>query len=253
MPHYRSRAIWDEARKPNASMTSYLRALLYEIQPFRFTSINLHQIVQESKRQCLQIIILITFLSKALMDNGKTLSRRELKIFLVVAGYVYVVLYIHRIFEAGLLVIISTVLVLIFTIGLSDSNSNRNGTSAYSVFNSGYQQLLGSIDADNLVNQYAGGGLAAAPLVNRHEPQRLPPVNDDDNLVIEEEYDMNDAELQPHNGTTSRKSGKKARRRNIEQRREMQRQRQMAREFGIEGGDDEHLGMMQAAAAMEEE
>ena len=133
----------------------------------------------------------------------------------------------YRLFDAGLLVIISTMLVLIFTIGLGDSN-NSNGTSAYSVFNRGCQQLLGSIDADNFVNQYVGGGLAAAAGAGRQE-QNQHGDNDEDVLIENDDDD----EPRQQQGTTSRKSGKKARRRNIEQRREMQRQRQLAREYGM--------------------
>jgi len=97
MPHYRSRAIWDETRKENAPYTTYIRAILYELQPIRFSSINIHQIIHTTKSICLQIIQLTMILLRSLYhDVIKKLTLRDLKYFSMISGYVYVVLYIHR-------------------------------------------------------------------------------------------------------------------------------------------------------------
>lgn len=259
MPYYRSRAIWDETRKDNASVTSYIRAILYELQPIRFSTININQIVTTIKVTCIQLLKVLRLLLLSLYNDCiKKLSMSDLKYFSIIGLYVFVVLYIHRLFDAGLIVIITTILILIFTIGLSDNN-NRNGTStsAYSVFNRGFQQLLGNIDADAFVNQYVGGGLAAAAAANgnggaqeqqQNHDHGMDDMNNEDDVIVEND---NGVQQQQNNGTSSRKSGKKARRRNIEQRREMQRQRQMAREYGHMAGagdEDEHIRMLQAAA-----
>ena len=65
------------------------------------------------------------------------------------------------------MVIIITSLIAIFTIGLGDESSEnenseqtqQNRISAYSVFNRGFQRLLGSVDADALLAQHVGGGI----------------------------------------------------------------------------------------------
>ena len=58
---------------------------------------------------------------------------------------------------------IITSLVTIFTVGLGDDNDDENKDgenrlSAYSVFNRGFQRMLGSVDADSLLAQHVGGG-----------------------------------------------------------------------------------------------
>ena len=40
----RSRALWDEARRPNATRTALLRPILYELQPVRFSAIDVSAI-----------------------------------------------------------------------------------------------------------------------------------------------------------------------------------------------------------------
>jgi uncharacterized membrane protein YccC len=166
------------------------------------------------------------------------------------------------------LVVILTALGLIFTIGLGD-NRDQGGLSAYSVFNRGFQRLLGEVDADALLQQHVGGGMAMAaagigvmppPLV--HDEEGPPPArnhprarraaaaaaiqqhndNDDPNNNNADEENNDDGNNQPGQ---SRKSGKKARRRNLEERRELQRQRQAAIDMGFEGGDHAEAMAMQ--------
>jgi hypothetical protein len=184
-------------------------------------------------------------------------------------------LVLFSVIDAGPLVMILTALVAIFTIGLGD---NQDGLSAYSVFNRGFHRLLGDLDADALVQQHVGGammmagvGMAAGPPLedadngNLHrvermvEPQRRMEAdavarrrqhgNAQENGDRGEEDDTmlqnNDDEPQHQRGRGARRSGKKARRRDLEQRREIQRQRQAAMDMGFagDGGQEEMLAM----------
>lgn len=151
-----------------------------------------------------------------------------------------------RLLDAGPIVLILTALVAIFTIGLGDESHNENRVSAYSVFNRGFQQLMGSVDAENLLQQHVGGGAAAAFMGvnennnNNNQMVGLQPAarrpNDADNEEEEETNNTNnDSNDNTANHNKARKSGKKTRRRNFEQRRELQEQRRAAQEFA---GDD---------------
>jgi hypothetical protein len=138
---------------------------------------------------------------------------------------------------------ILTALAAIFTVGLGEESANPHRISAYSVFNRGFQRLMGSVDAENLLQQHVGGGMMGV-LPNNNPADglaRMPRhqlVGDDDD---DEEDDDDDQAEQPdnqRNGGPSRKSGKKARRRDLQQRRELQRQRRAAMEMGFGEGDD---------------
>jgi len=154
---------------------------------------------------------------------------------------------LRSLFDAGPIVVIATLLVLVFTVGLSDDES-QPGVSAYSVFNRGFNRILGSIDVENLVQQYVAGGV----VVNQQQ-------QNDAQMEREENgnQDRRQRQHQPQRqengerGGRSRKSGKKARRRNLEQRRELQRQRQAAREMGFGDGNDAVM-LMQATLNMQE-
>jgi hypothetical protein len=157
------------------------------------------------------------------------------------------------------MVLIVTALVLIFTVGLEDKQDN-NGVSAYSVFNRGFQRLMGSVDVEALVAQHVGGALAvpqpawnqddddvaaaAAPQPNRNIPRIHQPLDHGQNEgpVPPAVAVAGDVQQQPNgdqpggnpNNNRSRKSGKKARRRrDLDQRRELQRQRNAAAELGF--------------------
>lgn len=179
-----------------------------------------------------------------------------------------------RLLHAGPIVLILTALAAIFTVGLGE---NADGElSAYSVFNRGFQRLLGEVDADQLANQYVGGmmgvgGNAAMmpamddePPENRHRnnnnnnnnravarrPQNNPTVdnNGDDDDASEDSDDNDNANNndQQRRGGQSRKSGKKARRRPLDERREIRRQREAAQAMGLDGtGGEEELVAMQ--------
>jgi hypothetical protein len=152
---------------------------------------------------------------------------------------------IHERLQAGPAVLIVTVLVWIFTAGLSDAP--REGLSAYAAFNRGFERLMGDIDAEQLLAQHVGGGgfmlLNNQNANNNHR-------NDDRELrrqravVVERPpaeapLDEGDAAEEPEHA--NRRRGKKGRkqRRTVEQRRELQQQRQAAREMGFGNGDDQ--------------
>eukprot|EP00550_Attheya_septentrionalis_P001962 CAMPEP_0198289770 /NCGR_PEP_ID=MMETSP1449-20131203/7853_1 /TAXON_ID=420275 /ORGANISM="Attheya septentrionalis, Strain CCMP2084" /LENGTH=216 /DNA_ID=CAMNT_0043988157 /DNA_START=312 /DNA_END=962 /DNA_ORIENTATION=+ len=158
------------------------------------------------------------------------------------------------------MVLIVTALVLIFTVGLED-NQDNNGVSAYSVFNRGFQRLMGSVDVEALVAQHVGGALAvpqpewnqdddavaaAAPPPNPNIPRIFQPLDHGQNEGPVPPAVAGGAQQQPNgvqppggnpnnnNMNRSRKSGKKARRRrDLDQRRELQRQRNAAAELGF--------------------
>jgi hypothetical protein len=92
--------------------------------------------------------------------------------------------------------------------------------------------MLGSLDADALMEQYVagaaggGGGLAAAHGVRMPDPRQQ--ADGEQALGVPQQQQQ-----QQQQRPTSRKSGKKARRGNLEQRRDRQRQRQIAAEMGF--------------------
>lgn len=186
---------------------------------------------------------------------------------MIVAGvivYYYVVRMVHNLLDAGPLMVIVTALVIIFTIGLGDT-ATRDGVSAYSVFNRGFERILGTVDAEALVQQHVGGamGFAAAGVAAPPQPVVEPmhqqePVararrrhdnndNQDENVARAANDGDDDDDNVPERGT-SRKSGKKARRRNLEQRREQQRQLQAQRDAAIAMGFTENEGEEEAMA-----
>ena len=167
-----------------------------------------------------------------------------------------------RALDAGPVVLILTALTLIFTIGLSD-DENRGGLSAYSVFNRGFEQLMGSVDADSLLAQHVGGGMMMNMNNHNHaadeRPERdnvAPPrrprhqvednhdalANEDEGNDAHEQHNDND-QNNNNNNNRARKSGKKARRRNLDQRREIRRQREAATQIGLEDGQDDAVAV----------
>ena len=175
-------------------------------------------------------------------------------------SHFYFILLYGRVLDAGPLLMIVTALVAIFTIGLGDSE-NQGGVSAYSVFNRGFERILGSVDVEALVQQHVGGVMGLAGGVGvvpeeeavpaRHRPPAARRDEDDENVARFPDDDDEDENGAPERGN-SRKSGKKARRRNLEQRRELQRQRQAAMAMGF-AGDEGHEEMMAMQRLLEDE
>mmetsp|Transcript_7024 Transcript_7024/g.9918 ORF Transcript_7024/g.9918 Transcript_7024/m.9918 type:complete len:294 (+) Transcript_7024:220-1101(+) len=273
----RSRHIWDEARS-NGGM-SLVRAILYELQPIRFSSIDTHGIVTKFKSTLQWIRTLVTQTipktSYGIYHVLCNLTKEQWGILLGIILYCYMVRFIHTVLDAGPAVLMITALIGIFTIGLGDGSTNGDGVSAYSVFNRGFQRILGSIDVEALVAQHVGGVMGAGVAGvgggmnndidqdhdddrhrrrgggRRHRAQEAAaggvaraPDNDAEN---DDPPDNNNNNNNNNNNGRARKSGKKARRRNLEQRRELQQQRQaaMAMGFGGDGGGQDEAMAMQ--------
>lgn len=272
----RSRVLWDEARKEDARWTATARAILYELQPIRFSTFDISGIVSTVSRIARFVVALTCSIVRSLPDLARGLvrmlrgmSRRQWGVLGMVVGYYYFVRLVHRYLEAGPFVVIATGMIGIFTIGLGDGDSA--GMSAYSVFNRGFQQLLGSVDVEALVQQYAGGGLAVQAQMNannrdegtdaragrqrgnNHAAAQPPPAaaaaaaaGANEN----EEADDDDNDDTPQDGRNrARRSNKKSRNkdrreRNANVRREMEQQRQAAAAMGFVGeGEQDDAAM----------
>jgi len=262
----RSRAIWNETRKPNAPKVALIKAILYEIQPFRFSRIVDFFNNPDSQHKMSQWLdaTYIFFqkspnslrrIGKTAAMFGKERSVKEWAGLGVLYLYWKFIVWVHQVMDAGPVMLIITALVLIFTIGLRDNSEHENGgMSAYSVFNRGFQNMMGGVDVENLVAQHAGGGFMR--MMVPRQPEReggdvdrqnvRQHVADEPNLeevavMAAENEDGIDGPLPNRNVNRSRKSGKKARRDNKKKdlRREMQRQREAAAAmgFGTDRGD----------------
>lgn len=248
----RSRALWDEARRPDAPRMALLQAILYELQPVRFSTIDLLYPTRTLGGIWSGFVSFISVALPSIMRETHRLVRNSLPrhwmAVLAAVAYYYLVRYVHQILDAGPLLVIATAIVVIFTVGLGDT-ATRDGMSAYSVFNRGFQRMLGELDSEALVQQHVGGamgfvgmGVMAQPNEVQHEElaaaARAEPQNGDEGDNVEEE-------APPERGI-ARKSGKKMRRRNLEQRRELQRQREMTMAMGFgEEGDHEEMVAIQ--------
>jgi len=355
--HLQSRELWnkvrfhatdDSDRNSSASSSSLwpyykalIHAILYEIQPFRMKpnynrfitfvreEDGLRHVLTTSANKTIYILgsmqKLCRFLYNLIRPYCTIQSIQQHKhtigkTILTLIGlklYHRTLLYLHELLHAGPILIILTLFLLLYTIGLGDNTGASSGVpSAYSVFNRGMRRILGTVDAEELARQYAGGAAAAAmgggrnnnngnhrwggdggiwvPQDNevdddfngenaeeenrvrneRRRQRRLERLqrrnnnqendaqdhnsNNDDNVDDEQmnNDDADDTNVQQHDtsaqataGNTAesnntgggRKTGKKARRRNLELRREIQRQRQAAAAngFGRGDGDDD--------------
>lgn len=254
----RSRALWDQARRPHATRRaawlSFGRAVAYECQPVRvrqwqFNHTN-NQLLQQGWRQICETVPQIV---QMLVNFVSTLTIRQWWWTGGALMYYMAVRWLHHALDAGPIVLIVTAMIAIFTIGLGD-NENNDGLSAYSVFNRGFQRLLGTVEAEDLVAQQMG----MARHVPRNDPEnnnrrvrRDPPLRpaavaaavpvddaDEDN-ENENEAPEDQAPDINNNNNRARLSRKKARgRRNLEQREEIRRQREAARAMGF-GEDDQ--------------
>lgn len=127
-------------------------------------------------------------------------------------------------------------MIIILTIGLDDKKK-AGVLSAYSVFNRNCRSMLGSLDAEGLVEQYVAGNMGIAGARARADPGRR---GFDDPPAIPQEF----VQQQPQ-PNKARKSGKKSRRGDLDQRRDRQRQRQIAAEMGFVEDEEvmEQIGM----------
>jgi hypothetical protein len=335
--HLQSRELWNKVRfhasnyneennnsSSSSSKWSYYKALcqaiLYEIQPFRIKPYY-HRIkaylreefdpkttIQIALNSIQQILIFIATLLRQYctiqsMKLYKYTIGKSILVLLILKLYHVTLVYLHELLHAGPILIITTLLILLYTIGLGDNTGAASGVpSAYSVFNRGMQRILGTIDAEELARQYAGGAAAVQVAMGagaggegnhqHHHRNRDAVENDDDENEIllrnerrrqrrlerqrrnnqqEGEGDVIDNDIdnedngndtnaipndtlaqedatgpatETNNEGVARKSGKKARRRNLELRREMQRQRQAAAANGFGRGDGDDIVAM---------
>lgn len=252
----RSRVLWNDARRPDGNWTATARAILYELQPIRLSTFDTARVVTAARSISSTAWQLFgQILPGIVQETGLRVARLTARQWAIAGGvgvYFYIIRIVHKAIEAGPLVILVTLVILMFTIGLGDED-NRDGLSAYSVFNRGFQQLLGSVDADSLVQQYAGGAMAmqvqgmgvdrnedggdhaVAANVRQAEGRVAAPDNDDEDVANNEEPGTQD------NANRTRRSNKKARnkrRRTLDVRREMERQRQAAAAMGFQEGTE---------------
>ena len=173
---------------------SLLRAIAYEIQPFRIKP-ALHSIKRfisnendengATLKQIFTTIIerltsMLYFIQKLLQLLNQQIKKFNLQstiqfvstykssitksTFLLFALRLYykALLYLHDLLHIGPVLIICTLLVLLYTIGLGDNTGAQSGIpSAYSVFNRGMRRIMGTVDGEELARQYAGGMAAA--------------------------------------------------------------------------------------------
>lgn len=252
----RSRALWDNARRPHASkwdaVRPYVRAVAYELQPIRSSQLPQGRTVGRALRQGAAALVSHAHTVYTLLRHHTT--RRHWQWAACALAYYAAVRWIHAALDAGPIILIASALVGIFTIGLSDEG-NADGISAYSVFNRGFARLLGTVEAEDLVAQQMGGGMrihrgggenhnhiVEPPPPRRQAAQEPPPAAPDDN-ANNDDNDNAANNNDDNNNNRARLSGKKARgRRNLEQRRELRRQREAALAMGF-GGDDEGLAL----------
>jgi hypothetical protein len=252
----------------NAPRAALLHAILYELQPIRFSSIDLSPISSLLRSLWSGSVPFVTETVPALLRGScgivRDMTGRHWLVLGAVVAYYYLVRFIHRILDAGPILVIFTALVTIFTIGLGDT-ATQDGISAYSVFNRGFERILGSVDVEALVQQHVGGAMGMAGM-GMAMPQPAPPIHEPPAPRLRQEEDGND---RPENAArapaaheddgavpergASRKSGKKARRRNLDQRRELQQQRQAAMAMGFAGDGQDHEEMVAMQRLLEEQ
>jgi len=265
-----SRSLWDKARNPNTPnrLLAIFKAILYELQPvdimhFSGEGFQIDKALKWLKTTSQYVIVQVKDMGPTVVRFIRDMPLRHWMIPSVLLIYWKLIVYLHKQFDAGPFVLIITVLVIIFTVGLGDStiaNDGQERISAYSVFNRGFRSILGGVDANVLLNQHVGGGFLAGDDVPRDVNDALAA----DDVIVDDvrhrprpivRQQQQPQQLQPQpqpdgNIEKSRKSNKKNRRKkNIELRREMQRQREAAMAMGFvvggvrggggDGGEDE--------------
>jgi len=298
-----SRKLWDKARNPPSSSSTtgtiisskaiaILTAIIYELQP-----IDLMHHHADLRANILDLVTNTNGLAKTtaktitiippIIDFLKRRSMKEWMALFLFIGYWKIVVYFHQTLDAGPFILILTALALIFTIGLGDRQSHGAGQggqggqggqenlSAYSVFNRGFRNIMGGVDATALLQQHVGAGLMPPPGGGRDRDRDRHDHDDDDDddddgfrlrqqrqqerdrqrmlqqqrdrerLLQQQQQQQQEQQQDEVNVNINindsqllkaRKSNKKNRRKqNIELRREMQRQRDAAAAMGFAG------------------
>jgi hypothetical protein len=226
-----SRELWDQA---GSSYGALARAILYELQPIRFSQLQIQQWATKTQNVFVSILsVTWSILQTIFVFIRDDFSLWHGKLLAAVLLYYCLVRVVHEYLEAGPLMLMVTALALIFTIGLADKNENdprsQREMSAYHVFNRGMQRMMGDLDAEQMLAQHLGGVLYNGNNNNddddgfraRPQGQRLHEAGVQGNN--NENVDNGNDALQQ--GAAARRSRKRAR---GEQRREMQRQREAA-------------------------
>ncbi|KAL3792717.1 hypothetical protein ACHAW5_005822 [Stephanodiscus triporus] len=167
------------ARSRTAMAHTLLRALAYEFQPFRILPFvdrvssfvrdhynyyyddgeaGLRKLVSSSSIRVVSAIRIVA--NRATVLSSSTVRRVDRSIVVrsiatLATLYVYrrALLYLHDLLAIGPLVVITTLLILLYTIGLGENTGAAGGVpSAYSVFNRGMKRLLGTVDGEALAH-----------------------------------------------------------------------------------------------------
>lgn len=244
----RSRALWDRCRSTRnrpATAWAWASAILYELQPLRYTVFL--QTLRSFSRSLYHGGV--WWFTQALPQLPRLVNQgcqsllvaRYWRVWILVGGavglYIWMLRRIHEAVSAGPLVLILTALVTIWTVGLSDHQTDDGMPSAYAVFNKGFQKLMGSVDADALLQQHLGGGFAGMMMM-QHDGGAMRNDRPDDDV-----NNNNNHNAPPHERRAVRRPRKKqGNRERNQQRRELQRQRQAAADLGF-GGQHEQEAM----------
>lgn len=96
----RSRALWDEARRPNAPRLALLRAIIYELQPVRFSAIDLSGVASSLRTVWSGSVSFVTETVPSLIGGGfRVVRNMTSRHWMAVGGvvvYCYVVRLVHR-------------------------------------------------------------------------------------------------------------------------------------------------------------
>ncbi|KAL7427415.1 hypothetical protein ACHAXH_000838 [Discostella pseudostelligera] len=163
---------------------SLLRAILYEIQPFRIKPalFQFQIFIQDGgciscatsfHSQLKSIVATFFQIINALHQYLRSIDGHSIQLFIITHKillakssialfalriYYLTLIYLHDLLSAGPLIIILTLFTLLYTIGLGDNTGAGSGIpSAYSVFNRGVRRILGTVDGEELARQFAGG------------------------------------------------------------------------------------------------
>jgi hypothetical protein len=247
-----SRALWNAA--PH-SYTATLRAMLYELQPIRWQTIEFQKTswllltVNDACSIVRQIAVWLVngtvWIVGSLLRLLRSTSRKHIFVLVGITVYYFVVRLLHEWLEAGPVVLILTALILIFTVGLQDApvaGQGQRQLSAYHIFNRGMERMMGTMDAEHLLQQYVGGGgmgMGMPILQRNHRHEELVVIeeddDDDENERDDPQHDNDNNNHQMARHHHHRRSRKKSR---GDQRREIQRQRDAAMALGLDQEED---------------
>lgn len=165
----RSRRIWDASRVPGASISARLHPILWELGLVDLLAFLRSLRVDDAARYLRSVFsnTRLVFCAKALSSLARVVAvhTTRTRALACAAGLAFLGLlaYIHVVTGAGAFLFICACLAAIYYCGFS---SGAGGMSAYSVFNEGFRQMAGQLDAEALAEQYvrgaAGFGAAAA-------------------------------------------------------------------------------------------